>query len=406
MSHSHGMYQLEKRNVAILVISQVMFMVAAITVMTLSGVVGQQLSPDPGLATLPIAVMMLGTVISTLPASLFMKKVGRRRGFIVGAALGGAGGGVLSFAGVALQSFAVFCLGSLLLGLYQGFAMYYRFAALDVASPSFRSRAISFVLAGGVAAAFLGPWNASAMGELVPAVPSGGPYLIIAVLALVAIALLSQLKVPYVGEPHEGESTRSMGTIARNPAFLVALAAGAIGYAIMILVMTATPLAMRASDFEMGQVAFIMQWHVLGMYAPSFFTGSLIARFGLGRILTAGCLILVGTTVTSLLGSTLVHFWVALVLLGVGWNFLFIGGSTLLATLHTEAERGKVQGVNDLVIFAMVTVGSMMSGTLLHHLGWVTMNLLMLAPIGVVALLILWMRLNRASLPVAQTRTS
>lgn len=406
MSPSQGMYQLEKRNVAILVISQVMFMVAAITVMTLSGVVGQQLSPAPGLATLPIAVMMLGTVISTLPASLFMKKVGRRRGFIVGAALGGAGGGVLSFAGIAIESFAVFCLGSLLLGLYQGFAMYYRFAALDVASPSFRSRAISFVFAGGVVAAFLGPWNASVMGGLVPAVPSGGPYLIIAALALVAIALLSQLKVPYVGEPHEGESTRPMGTIARNPAFIVALAAGAIGYAIMILVMTATPLAMRANDFEIGQVAFIMQWHVLGMYAPSFFTGSLIARFGLGRILTLGCLILVGTALTALSGASLVHFWVALVLLGVGWNFLFIGGSTLLATLHTEAERGKVQGVNDLVIFAMVTVGSLMSGTLLHHLGWETMNLLMLAPIGVVALLILWMRLNRASLPVAQTRTS
>ena len=400
------MYSLEKRNVAILVISQVMFMVAVITVMTLSGVVGQQLSPDPGLATLPIAVMMLGTVISTLPASLFMKKVGRRRGFIVGAALGGVGGGVLSFAGIAMQSFAVFCLGSLLLGLYQGFAMYYRFAALDVASPSFRSRAISFVLAGGVVAAFLGPWNASVMGDLVPGVPSGGPYLIIAALALVAIALLSQLKVPYAGEPHEGESSRPLSNIARRPAFFAALTAGAIGYAIMILVMTATPLAMRARAFEMDQVAFIMQWHVLGMYAPSFFTGSLIARFGLGRILMAGCLIMVGTAVTSLLGSTLVHFWVALVLLGVGWNFLFIGGSTLLATLHTEAERGKVQGVNDLVIFTLVTVGSLMSGTLLHHLGWETMNLLMLAPISVVALSILWMRLSQASSSVAQTRPS
>lgn len=406
MSQPREIYKLEKWNVAILVISQVMFMVAAITVMTLSGVVGQQLSPDPALATLPIAIMMLGTVISTLPASLFMKKVGRRRGFIVGAALGGAGGGVLSFSGIAIQSFAVFCLGSLLLGLYQGFAMYYRFAALDVASPSFRSRAISFVLAGGVAAAFLGPWNASVMGDLVPTVPSGGPYLIIAALALVAIFLLSQLKVPYVGEPHEGESTRPMGTIAQNPAFIVALAAGAIGYAIMILVMTATPLAMHANDFDMGQVAFIMQWHVLGMYAPSFFTGSLIARFGLGRILTAGCLLLVGTALTALTGASLVHFWVALVLLGVGWNFLFIGGSTLLATLHTEAERGKVQGVNDLVIFAMVTVGSLMSGTLLHHLGWETLNLLMLAPIGIVALSILWMRLHRASLSAAQTKAS
>ncbi|ERS12091.1 MULTISPECIES: MFS transporter [Marinobacter] len=392
MTTSPAVYHLEKRNVAILVICQVMFMIAAITVMTLSGVVGQQLSPDPGLATLPIAIMMLGTVFSTLPASLFMKKVGRRRGFIMGAAIGGAGGGGLSFLGIAVQSFSVFCLGSLLLGLYQGFAMYYRFAALDVASPSFRSRAISFVLAGGVVAAFLGPWNASAMGNLVSEVPSGGPYLVIAILALVAIALLSQLKVPYVGEPHEGESTRSLSAIARSPAFTVAVASGAIGYAIMVLVMTATPLAMRGQSFGMDQVAFIMQWHVLGMYAPSFFTGSLIARFGLGRILVTGCLILVGTAVTTILGTSLVHFWVALVLLGVGWNFLFIGGSTLLSTLHTEAERGKVQGINDLVIFVLVTIGSLMSGTLLHHLGWETMNLLMLAPIGCIALSVLWMR--------------
>jgi len=392
-------YYLEKRNVAILVISQVMFMVAAITVMTLSGVVGQKLSPNPGLATLPIAIMMLGTVISTLPASLFMKKVGRRRGFIVGAALGGAGGGVLSFAGIAIQSFTVFCLGSLLLGLYQGFAMYYRFAALDVASPSFRSRAISFVMAGGVVAAFLGPWNANAMGNLVEAVPSGGPYLVVAILALVAIALLSQLKVPYVGEAHAGEPSRPLKAIAGKPAFTVALAAGALGYAIMVLVMTATPLAMRTQNFEMDQVAFIMQWHVLGMYAPSFFTGSLIARFGLGRILTVGCLILVGAVAVAVHGASITHFWVALVLLGVGWNFLFIGGSTLLSTLHTEAERGKVQGVNDLVIFTMVTIGSLMSGTLLHHLGWETLNLLMLAPIALVMISVLWMRARATRAP-------
>ncbi|MGC8118912.1 MFS transporter [Marinobacter sp. VGCF2001] len=392
MNHADALYHREKRNVAILVVSQVMFMVAAITVMTLSGVVGQELAPNPDLATVPIAIMMLGTVFSTLPASLFMKKVGRRQGFIVGAAIGGAGGGVLSFAGIALQSFGIFCLGSLLMGLYQGFAMYYRFAALDVASPTFRSRAISFVLAGGVVAAFLGPWNASKLVNVVPGVPNGGPYLMIALLALVAITLLSQLQVPYPGEPHEGESSRPLRTIASNPAFAVALASGAIGYAVMVLVMTATPVAMRAEAFGMDDVAFIMQWHVLGMYAPSFFTGSLIARFGVGRILFAGCVILFGTVATALSGASLEHFWVALVLLGVGWNFLFIGGSTLLASLHTESERGAVQGVNDLVIFALVTIGSLLSGALLHHLGWATLNALMLGPIAIVLLSLLWTR--------------
>jgi|TARA_R100000656_G_scaffold124971_1_gene104727 MFS family permease len=391
--------RLEKRNVAILVSSQILFMVASITVMTLSGVVGQQLSPTPGLATLPIAISMLGTVVSTLPASLYMKRVGRRRGFITGTTLGGIAGGLLSFAAIAQQSFWLFCAGNLLLGLYQGFAMYYRFAALDVASPAFRSRAISFVMAGGVAAAFLGPWNASAATNLIASVPSGGPYLVIAILALVATGLLTQLKVPASGEPQPGEASRPMSAIATQARFMVALLAGAVGYAIMILVMTATPLAMRAQGFEMEQIAFIMQWHVLGMFAPSFVTGSLIARFGIPRILLVGTLLMAGTVLVTNLGVSLAHFWVALVLLGIGWNFLFVGGSTLLSTVHSEAERGKVQGINDLVIFSLVAFGSLMSGALSYHLGWEALNLVMLAPILLVALATLWYRLSPASQP-------
>ncbi|WP_254275045.1 MFS transporter [Halomonas sp. 3H] len=383
----------EKQNVVILVISQMLFMVASITVMTLSGVVGQHLSPDPGLATLPIAMMMLGTVASTLPASLYMKRVGRRRGFITGASLGGVVGGLLSFAAIALGSFWLFCAGNLMLGLYQGFAMYYRFAAADAASPAFRSRAISFVMAGGVAAAFLGPWNASAATDLVAAVPDGGPYLVIAILALLAIGLLSQLRIPPSGEPQPGEASRPMATIAARPSFRVAVLAGAVGYAIMVLVMTATPLAMRARGFEMSQVALIMQWHVLGMFAPSFFTGGLIARFGVPRILLAGTLLLTGTVVVANLGASLAHFWVALVLLGIGWNFLFVGGSALLSTVHSEAERGKVQGVNDLIIFSLVALGSLMAGAMLHHLGWEALNLAMLPAILLVMLATLWLGL-------------
>lgn len=391
--------RLEKHNVAILVFSQILFMVASITVMTLSGVVGQQLSPTPGLATLPIAISMLGTVVSTLPASLYMKRVGRRRGFITGTTLGGIAGGLLSFVAIAQQSFWLFCAGNLLLGFYQGFAMYYRFAALDVASPAFRSRAISLVMAGGVAAAFLGPWNASAATDLIAGVPSGGPYLVIAVLALLATGLLTQLKVPASGESQPGEASRPMSAIASQARFMVALLAGAVSYAVMILVMTATPLAMRAHGFEMEQIAFIMQWHVLGMFAPSFVTGSLIARLGIPRILLAGTLLMAGTALVSNLGASLVHFWVALVLLGIGWNFLFVGGSTLLSTAHSEAERGKVQGINDLVIFSLVAIGSLMSGALSYHLGWKGLNLAMLPPIALVALTTLWYRWRAASQP-------
>ena len=378
----------EKQNVAILVTSQTLFMVASITVMTLSGVVGQQLSSEPSLATLPIAMMMIGTVISTLPASLYMKRVGRRSGFVTGATLGGVAGGLLSFTAIALGSFWLFCAANLLLGLYQGFAMYYRFAAADVASPSFRSRAISWVMAGGVVAAFLGPWNASAGSQLLASVPLGGPYLVIAVLALCAIGLLTQLRVPMNGEPQPGETSRAMGEIATLPKFKVAIIAAALGYAVMVLVMTATPLAMRARGFDMSDVALIMQWHVLGMFAPSFFTGSLIARFGFRRILLSGAALLVGTVIIANTGQTLMHFWLALVLLGVGWNFLFVGGSAMLATIHTEAERGKVQGVNDLIIFSLVAVGSLLAGQLLHFLGWEMLNIAMLPAIIVVILAI------------------
>lgn len=401
-----NIYRLEKRNVAILVVSQILYMVAAITATTLGGIVGLQLSPDPELATLPIAMMMLGALLSTLPASLFMLRVGRRTGFMVGASLGGVAGGLLSFAAIGMESFWLFCAGNFLLGLYQGFAMYYRFAAIDVASPGFRSRAISFVLAGGVLAAFLGPWNASKIKGLIAGAVFGGPYLVIGLLALVAVVLTSFLKVPPAGEPQPGEISRPMKVIAAQPNFMVAVLAGTIGYTVMMLVMTAMPLAMSAHGFGMDQAAFIMQWHVLGMFAPSFVTGSLIARFGVIKILRAGTMLLVGTVVASNLGTSLAHFWVALVLLGVGWNFLFVGGSTLLSTIHSEAERGKVQGVNDLAIFSLVTIGSFMAGAMLHRLGWQTLNLAMLPPILLVVLATFSSRLRNHKLPTCSFSAS
>lgn len=383
---------MEIRNVGILASSQMLFLVAAITVMTLSGVVGHQLSPDPALATLPIALMGIGTLVATLPASLYMKRVGRRVGFITGGIIGGVAGGLLSFAGIATGSFGLFCAGNVLLGVYQGFAMYYRFAAADVASAAFRSRAISYVLAGGVVAAFLGPWNASGAREWIAAVPNGGPYLVIAGLALLGTGLLTFLRVPPGGEPDPGAGQRPLGRIARQPGFIVAVLAGAISYAIMVLMMTATPIAMRIQGFEMAQIALIMQGHVLGMFVPSFFTGSLIARFGIGRVLLAGAGLLLGAVSVATAGQQFAHFWLALMLLGVGWNFLFVGGSTLLASTHTEAERGKVQGVNDLIIFSLVAVGSLLAGTMLHHFGWTIVNLAMLPPIALVIAATLWLR--------------
>jgi MFS family permease len=378
----------ERRNVGILAANQALFLVAAITVMTLSGIVGQRLAPTPALATLPIAMMMIGVVLASLPASLLMKRVGRRTGFVVGALVGGAGGGALSVWAIAQGSFWLFGAGNLLLGVYQAFANFHRFAAADVASPTFESRAISLVLAGGVVAAFLGPLNASRANDLLARLPDAGPYAVIVALAVVGAALHAWLRIPLDDEARTGQQ-RPMRAIRSDPAFGVALLAATVGYTIMILVMTATPLAMQHEGFGLPDAATVMQWHVLGMFAPSFVTGHLVARFGLPNILLTGTAVLVGSVAVAVSGRTMVHFWVALVLLGIGWNFLFVGGSALLATTHAPAERGKVQGINELVVFSAVAVGSLLAGALLHSVGWATLNLSML-PLLVLTAVTTW----------------
>ncbi len=375
----------ERVNVLVLAVSWALFLVAAITVMTLSGLVGERLAPSPGLATAPIAAMMLATVAATLPASLLMKRVGRRPGLLIGALAGAAGGGI-SVLGISIESFAVFVAGNLLLGFYQAFAAYYRFAAADAASESFRSRAVSLVMAGGVVAAFAGPWNARAAVNLLPPAEAG-PYAVILVLALVAVGLLATLRIP--GEAAaRGGAQRPLREIAAQPAFAVAIVAAAVAYALMILVMTATPLAMRAHGFDLADSARVMQWHVLGMFLPSFVTGHLIARYTTANVLLAGAALMTTAGVVAVAGVTLTHFLVALVLLGVGWNFLFVGGSTLLASTHTPAERGKVQGVNDLVVFSAVAAGALLSGTLVHLASWTLLNVAMLPPLVLTAALV------------------
>jgi len=382
----------ERMNVAILAAGQALFLMTAVTVMTLSGMVGQQLSPNPILATLPVALMQVGTLTATFPASLLMKRIGRRAGFMIGAGGGGAAGAALAAYGIAEDSFVLFNLGNLLLGIYQAFAMYYRFAAADCASGTFRSRAISLVLAGGVVAAILGPMNANHGQLLWGAHPQAGPYLILVGLALTATLLMGALRVPTANEPGDAEPQRGLGQITAQGAFRVALIAAAIGYGVMILVMTATPLAMQQAGYAMSDAALVMQWHVLGMFAPSFFTGTLIARFGVLNILLTGGGLLALSAGVALSGQTIPHYWAALLLLGVGWNFLFIGGSTLLTQTHTPAERGKVQGLNDLVIFSLVAFGSLMAGALLHHLGWIGLNLSVLPFILITLLATSWQR--------------
>ena len=358
------------------------------------------LAADKSLATLPIASMSVGTALATIPASLVMQRIGRRGGFMLGTLLG-ALGGALAVLALLTGSFWLFCLGNLLVGSYQGFARFYRFAAAEVASAEFKSRAISFVLAGGVIAAIAGPHLGNHTRHLLGSGATfAGSY---------ADRRLPQPRRDVAPRPsagpatcrlhgHPGARARSP-EIVRQPAFAVALIGAAVGYGVMILAMTATPLAMIAHHHDVGDAAFVIQWHVLGMFVPSFFTGTLIARFGVLPVMFTGRSCSCGHVTIALSGVALLNFVSALVLLGVGWNFLFIGGTTLLTETYRPSEKGKVQGHNDFLIVGVVVIASFASGGLLQRFGWEGVNVAALPFLLGIAALIAGFALRRRMRP-------
>jgi predicted MFS family arabinose efflux permease len=362
-----------RSNILILALSQALMLSAIVLSMALAAILGGMLAPDKGLATLPIAVMVIGTAIASLPASMLMRRHGRRQGFLIGAVLGIAGSLLCAYA-LHEWSFSAFVAGHFLLGSYQGFANYYRFAAVEAAGPSQASKAISLVVAGGVVAAFLGPqlgqWGRDWIGGQVFV----GSYLAQAALSLIALMLISRLHLPRVAAAHAGLS-RSLREILSQPALRVSIFGAAIGYAVMIMVMTATPLAILGCGLPGTSVTPVIQWHVVGMFAPSFFTGSLIKRYGAPRIMQAGFILLLGNVALALSGVEFLHFLSALVFLGVGWNFAFIGGTTLLTQTYRPAEQLKIQAVNEFAVFGLVALASLSAGWLYDRFGWITLNL-------------------------------
>jgi MFS family permease len=378
-------------NVLLLTLCQALGMTANNILATTAALVGYSLLVDKTWATLPTALQMTGTMAAIVPASLLMARLGRRTGFTIGATIGAAGAATAVLA-IFRASFPLFCLGTFLLGSANGFAAYYRFAAAETAQPAFRGKAISLVMAGGVAAAIFGPETAKWSRDLFNPVLYAGCYAMIVLFFLAAIALLRLVDIASPPAPASRVPARPLRAIVGQPIFIVAASAGMLAYGMMSLVMTATPLAMLGCGLPFGDTAFVIQWHALGMYAPSFVTGHLIDRFGATRIMQTGVVLLALCAAAALSGVALGQFWLALLLLGIGWNFLFIGSTALLTEAYTPAERAKTQAANDFLIFGMVALSSFSSGVVLNGFGWSALNLLILPFAGAVLILLLLYR--------------
>ncbi|HOZ32312.1 MAG TPA: MFS transporter [Tabrizicola sp.] len=388
-----------RRNVLVLVAAQAILGAQLPMIFTIAGLAGSSLAPNKCWATLPITMMVIGSMLTATPLSALMQRFGRRAGFFFGAA-GGAVGAAIGAYGLSTGSFVIFCIGALCSGIYMSANGFYRFAATDTASESFRPKAISWVMAGGLLSAVVGPQLVKVTADAM-AVPFLGAYLAVIVLNVAGSALFLALRIPTVAARVAGAPVgRSRSELLRNPTILVAMICATVSYALMNLVMTSSPLAVVGCGFDKGDAADVVTAHVLAMYAPSFFTGHLIARFGTERIIALGLTILAGAGAVAMAGVQLENFFIALILLGLGWNFGFIGATTMLTSAQRPEERGRLQGLNDLVVFGGVTMASFSSGGLMNcaggsvQAGWQMVNLAML-PFLILAggaLIWLWLR--------------
>ena len=379
-----------RRNVVILSVCLALMMSATSLMITTSPLIGTILAGNQIWATLPLACVFFGSLICAIPASLLMKVIGRRAGFTVGLVLGIIGA-IIATLGLMKSSFYLFCLGSLMVGLFNGFGQFYRFAAADAASETYRSRAISWVMAGGVIAAFLGPNLANWSRDLIVATPFAGSYLSLIVLYIISLVLVAFIRIPKpIGEEKSSDGRR-LREIAAQPVFVVAVLGGVAAYGIMNLVMTSTPLAMADFGHSFSKTTLVFQWHIFGMYAPSFFTGNLIQKVGVTRIMMTGTFLLLACVAVTLHGHSVLHFWFALFFLGLGWNFLFIGGTTLVTESYRPSEKAKAQGLNDFMIWGTVALTALTSGVLHQWLGWTMLNILVLPAIAGALLAIIWL---------------
>ncbi|MFV0283338.1 MAG: MFS transporter [Castellaniella sp.] len=360
--------KVQSENIWRLSIAQALAGANAVVVYATGAIVGDQLAPSPVLATLPISIFVVGMAACILPAGAIARRHGRRAAFLAGTGAG-ALTGVLAMGAVLLGWFWLFCLATFFGGGYAAVVLSFRFAAADGVAPGRRARALSLVMAGGVAAGIVGPQLVTYTMDLWSPHRFAATYLFQAIVAVLCAFILLRVKLP-LPTARDIEGGRPLGQIARQPRFIAAATCGAVSYLLMNFLMTAAPLAMHLSGHSQVSANWGLQWHVIAMYGPSFFTGSLITRWGAGRVVTAGLLLIGLSAAIGLGGVDVSHFWATLILLGLGWNFGFLGASALVLECHRPEEKTRVQSLNDFIVFGLMAIGSFSSGGLLSAYGW------------------------------------
>lgn len=374
------------RNVWLLSLCQALLMTGNILLISVVGLIGKSLAPSASFITLPVGMQFIGLMSATIPASLIMGKLGRRLGFSLGNIIGIIGATLATYA-LSQQAFALFCVSTFLLGVGIGFGTLYRFAALEVCEESARHRAISISMAGGVLAAVLGPNLAVYSQQWSNDGLYIGAFIVLSVLYITALLLLQTIRFPSVHTQLSHQKPDRLADIIRKPHFMLAVVAAMVAYAVMNILMTATPLAMIGCGFDFKKAAGVIEWHVLGMFGPAFFTGRLIERFGTINMILAGGVLFIGSVAINIHGVSIWHFRFALVLLGVGWNFMFIAATSLFSQCYEARNRSKAQAFNEFFVFGCVTITALLSGWLESTVGWQSLNLYVLPAVFIVVAL-------------------
>lgn len=378
---------MQVRNLIILVVCQLISATGSIVMVGLGGIIGSSLSANPAFATLPLSMMVVSIAATTVPATVLMRKIGRRRGFAMSSVVA-ALAVLVAVAALRQSSFGLFVLSTVLFGINMAFTQQYRYAAAESVVPKYVPRAISFVLVGSIGGAYIGPMLVTQGERWVASVPFAGTMFVLSAMFVLQSILFMGLGPTQHQTAHETQQTeRRLGDIVRQPLFAVAVLGGTVGYGLMTLIMTATPISMHINDgYGLNETMSVIRAHVLGMYVPSLAAGFLIEKFGVTRMMIAGVFGLLATSVIGLQGHTVMHYWWALVLLGVGWNFLYVGGTTMLTYTYSMAERFRAQAVNEFLVFGTSATASLLAGTVMYYFGWKT---LMLVPIPILIAILL-----------------